>query len=88
VFNVEGGELLLILVLALFLFGGRLPEVARDFGRTVGNLKRSLAEGARPLTEAGAEVEREAAARVEGKDAGPAPGPAPPAAGPPGPPRA
>jgi TatA/E family protein of Tat protein translocase len=78
VFNVEGGELILILVLALFLFGGRLPEVARDFGRTVGNLKRSLAEGARPLTEAGAEVEREASAPPSGKPAGPAPDAAPP----------
>jgi sec-independent protein translocase protein TatA len=61
VFDIGGGELLLILVVALLLFGGRLPDVARSLGRTVSDLKRGLAEGTRPLREAGAAVEREVA---------------------------
>ena len=38
------GEILLILLLALLVYGGRLPQVARSLGRTVGDLKRSLRE--------------------------------------------
>ncbi len=34
-------ELFVIMVMALLLFGGRLPEVARSLGRTVGEFKRS-----------------------------------------------
>lgn len=34
-------ELFVIMVVALLLFGGRLPEVARSLGRTVGEFKRS-----------------------------------------------
>lgn len=33
-------EIFLILVVALVLYGGRLPEVARSVGRTVGEFKR------------------------------------------------
>lgn len=33
-------EMFLILVVALLLYGGRLPEVARSLGRTVGELRR------------------------------------------------
>jgi sec-independent protein translocase protein TatA len=58
-FDVGSGELMVILLLALLLFGGKLPEVARNFGRSVGELKRSLAETTRPLRDAQHEVERE-----------------------------
>jgi len=40
-FDVGMGELLLILIVGLLLFGGRLPEVARTLGRTLGDFKRS-----------------------------------------------
>jgi TatA/E family protein of Tat protein translocase len=40
-FDVGMGELLAIMVIALLLFGGKLPEVARSLGRTVGDFKRS-----------------------------------------------
>ncbi|MFG0319196.1 MAG: twin-arginine translocase TatA/TatE family subunit [Planctomycetota bacterium JB042] len=34
-------ELVVVMVVALLLYGGRLPEVARSLGRTVGEFKRS-----------------------------------------------
>lgn len=38
--DIGGGEFVVIVVVALMLYGGRLPEVARNVGRTVGELKR------------------------------------------------
>ena len=58
-FDIGSGELLVILILALLLFGGRLPEVARNLGRSVAELKRGLAETTRPLRDVGNEIERE-----------------------------
>lgn len=37
-----GTEVLVILLVALMLFGGRLPEVARSIGRSVNQFKRGL----------------------------------------------
>jgi len=37
-------ELLIILVLALLMFGGRLPEVAKSLGKSVNQFKRGLRE--------------------------------------------
>jgi sec-independent protein translocase protein TatA len=59
VFDIGGGELLVILVVALMLFGGRLPDVARSLGRTVSDFKKGLSESTRPLREAGNDVRRE-----------------------------
>ena len=58
-FDIGGGELLVILVVALMLFGGRLPDVARSLGRTVSDFKRGLLEGTRPLREAETAMRRE-----------------------------
>ena len=60
-FDIGSGELLLIAVVALLLFGGRLPDVARNLGKTVADFKRGFAEGTRPIREAGAQIEREIA---------------------------
>ena len=44
-FGLGFSEILLILVIALIVFGPkRLPEVAKTLGRTVGGFKRSLDE--------------------------------------------
>lgn len=44
--NVGYGELLIILVVGLLLFGAnRIPEVARSLGRSVNAFKQGLKEG-------------------------------------------
>jgi sec-independent protein translocase protein TatA len=70
VFDIGSGELMVILVVALLLFGGRLPEVARGLGRSFADLKRGLSESARPLREAKDEMVREIEA-AESRPGGP-----------------
>ena len=41
-FNLSVGEILVLLVVAIILFGGRLPQVARQIGLTIGNFKRGM----------------------------------------------
>ena len=65
-FDIGSGELMMILLVALLLFGGNLPEVARSLGRSVADLKRGLSDAARPLTDVRAEVEREVQRGVTG----------------------
>jgi sec-independent protein translocase protein TatA len=72
--ELGSGEILLILIVALLVYGGRLPEVARAIGKSIGELKRGLTEtrdvvtreldpGVRvDLDEAAREVRRAAAA--------------------------
>lgn len=44
--NVGYGELLIILIVALLLFGAeRIPEIARSLGRSVNAFKRGMKEG-------------------------------------------
>lgn len=43
--NIGYGELLIILIVALLLFGGkRIPEVARSLGRAINAFKAGLKE--------------------------------------------
>lgn len=72
-FDVGSGELLVILLVALLLFGGNLPQVARSLGRSVAELKRGFSESARPLTDAAADLEREIAETGEPRDGGTGP---------------
>jgi len=44
------GEILLVGFVALLVYGGRLPEVARSVGRSVAALKRGLRETTETVT--------------------------------------
>ncbi|MCK6480556.1 MAG: twin-arginine translocase TatA/TatE family subunit [Planctomycetes bacterium] len=85
--DVGPGELMVILVAALLLFGKRLPEMARNIGRTVAEVKRGLQASALPLRQVEADIGREIAEAGRSlEDAGrERPAPAGPGAAGPGP---
>jgi len=48
-FNLSTGELLVLLVVAVVVFGGRLPLVARKIGGTISEFKRGMKEELRQM---------------------------------------
>jgi sec-independent protein translocase protein TatA len=48
--ELGSGEIMLILLVALLIYGGRLPDVARAIGRSIGELKRGLTETREAVT--------------------------------------
>lgn len=43
-FNLSTGEIIVLLIVAILVFGGRLPEVARKVARGFGKFRRGLNE--------------------------------------------
>ena len=70
-FDLSMGEILVILLVALLVFGGKLPEAARKIGSSLSEFKRGMHEELRRLDDG------------PRRDAPPPPGWQPPAEGPP-----
>ena len=58
-FNLGIGELIVILVVALLIFGGKLPEVGRSLGRGIVEFKAGLKGTAEGLLSGDDEEEEE-----------------------------
>ena len=43
-FGISGFQLLVVLVVALLLFGTRLPQIARAFGQSITEFKKGVKE--------------------------------------------
>jgi sec-independent protein translocase protein TatA len=56
-FNLSTGELLVLLVVAVVVFGGRLPQVARRIGNTISDFKRGMRDEMRRMDDTGAPTE-------------------------------
>ncbi len=66
-FNIGGGELLVIMVIALLVLGpDKLPEAARKFGNVLTELRR-MSSGFRQELEGALDVKTEAEARNRGR---------------------
>ncbi|MHC4816869.1 MAG: twin-arginine translocase TatA/TatE family subunit [Planctomycetota bacterium] len=48
-FNLSTGELLVLLVVAVVVFGGRLPNVARKAGSVISDFKRGMRDEVRRM---------------------------------------
>lgn len=51
-FNLSFGEIAVVLVVAILVFGGRLPDVARKVGKTITEFKRGMNDEFRNLDRA------------------------------------
>lgn len=60
-FDIGGGELLLIVFVVLLLFGPKkIPEIARTLGKGMSHLRRAQAEFQRSINEVSSDVDRTA----------------------------
>lgn len=58
-FNLGPGELILILVIVLVVFGpGKLPEVGKSMGKAINEFKKASKDIQRELSEVGREPEK------------------------------
>lgn len=58
--NIGVPELILILVIALIIFGpGKLPEVGRSLGKTIREFRRSSRDIVEDVTESAKEIKQE-----------------------------
>lgn len=60
-FDIGGGELLLIILVVLMLFGPKkIPEIARTLGKGMAQLRRAQAEFQRNINDVSSDIERTA----------------------------
>ncbi len=60
-FDIGGGELVLIIVMVLLLFGPKkIPEIARTLGKGMAHLRRAQAEFQRNINDVTTDIERTA----------------------------
>ncbi|MCG3134943.1 MAG: Sec-independent protein translocase protein TatB [Planctomycetes bacterium] len=50
--DIGWGEIMIIVVLALLVYGGELPTVARSVGRSLGAIRKSLSESTSDVKQA------------------------------------
>lgn len=68
-FGIGGSELLLILVLALIIFGpDKLPGIARNLGRTAAEFKKAASDFERSLEQEGSQKTPEEIQKVDQKE--------------------
>ena len=48
-FNLSTGEIVVLLIVSVIVFGGRLPEVARAVGRTFAEVRRGVSDEMRRI---------------------------------------
>lgn len=48
-FNLSTGEIMVLLIVAILVFGGRLPDVARKVARGLGEFRRGMSEEMRRI---------------------------------------
>jgi len=69
--NIGAGEIIVVLLVLLFLFGGKkLPELARGLGESGKELKKAKKEIEKALTDINSEVDLEDKPSKEGKTKG------------------
>jgi sec-independent protein translocase protein TatA len=59
--NVGFAEMVVLFIVALLVFGERLPDTLRSVGRGYARFRRQLQDATRPVREEIAKIEREAA---------------------------
>ena len=68
-FGVGPSELVIVFLMVLLLFGpSKLPQMARDIGRFVGEARRSIDEFKDELTSAGEEDEKNSSGQQRSKN--------------------
>jgi len=69
--NIGAGEIIVVLLVLLFLFGGKkLPELAKGLGESGKELKKAKKEIEKALSEVNSEVDIEDKPSREGKSKG------------------
>ncbi len=64
--NLGMGELIVFGVVALLIFGEKLPEAMRNFGKAYVKFRRGISEASRPVREEIARIERDVAREATG----------------------